>query len=73
MADIRMSGLELQAKFNEAHQRIPLRVTKSCGCKLSEQDLQFLSKSFDDNALSSRQIERGQAIRSEATSLGKVN
>jgi two-component system, LuxR family, response regulator FixJ len=48
--DIRMpgmSGLELQAKLNEAHQRIPIifitallppRVTKSCDCKLSEQE-----------------------------------
>ena len=60
IADIRMpgmSGLELQAKLNEAHQRIPIIFITAHGDeKLRLQALragavEFLIKPFDDNAL----------------------
>ena len=60
IADIRMpgmSGLELQAKLNEAHQRIPIIfITAQGDEKLRLQALragavEFLTKPFDDNAL----------------------
>ena len=52
-----MSGLELQAKLNEAHQRIPIIfITAQGGEKLRLQALragavEFLTKPFDDRAL----------------------
>ena len=60
IADIRMpgiSGLELQAKLNEAHQRIPIIfITAQGDEKLRLQALragavEFLTKPFDDQAL----------------------
>ena len=60
IADIRMpgiSGLELQAKLNEAHQRIPIIfITAQGDEKLRLQALragavEFLTKPFDDEAL----------------------
>lgn len=60
IADIRMpgmSGLELQAKLNEAHERIPIIfITAQGDEKLRLQALragavEFLTKPFDDNAL----------------------
>ena len=60
IVDIRMpgmSGLELQAKLNEAHQRIPIIfITAQGDEKLRLQALragavEFLTKPFDDNAL----------------------
>lgn len=60
IADIRMpgmSGLELQAKLNEAHQRIPIIFITAHGDeKLRLQALragavEFLTKPFDDEAL----------------------
>ena len=60
IADIRMpgmSGLELQAKLNEAHHRIPIIfITAQGDAKLRLQALragavEFLTKPFDDNAL----------------------
>lgn len=60
IADIRMpgiSGLELQAKLNEAHQRIPIIFITAHGDeKLRLQALragavEFLIKPFDDEAL----------------------
>ena len=60
IADIRMpgmSGLELQARLNEAHQRIPIIfITANGDEKLRLQALragavEFLSKPFDDEAL----------------------
>ena len=52
-----MSGLELQAKLNEAHQRIPIIFITAHGDeKLRLQALragavEFLTKPFDDEAL----------------------
>ena len=60
IVDIRMpgmSGLELQAKLNEAHQRIPITfITAQGDEKLRLQALragavEFLRKPFDDQAL----------------------
>jgi FixJ family two-component response regulator len=60
IVDIRMpgmSGLELQAKLNEVHQRIPIIfITAQGDEKLRLQVLragavEFLTKPFDDNAL----------------------
>ena len=60
IVDIRMpgmSGLELQAKLNEAHQRIPIIfITAQGDEKLRLQALragavEFLTKPFDDQAL----------------------
>ena len=60
IADIRMpgiSGLELQAKLNEAHQRIPIIFITAQGDEklrlqaLSAGAVEFLTKPFDDQAL----------------------
>jgi FixJ family two-component response regulator len=60
IADIRMpgmSGLELQAKLNEAHQRIPIIFItaqgdeKLCLQALRAGAVEFLTKPFDDQAL----------------------
>lgn len=60
IADIRMpgmSGLELQAKLNEDHQRIPIIFITAQGDEklrlhaLRAGAVEFLTKPFDDNAL----------------------
>lgn len=60
IADIRMpgmSGLELQAKLNEAHQRIPIIFITAHGDEnlrlqaLRAGAVEFLTKPFDDDAL----------------------